>query len=104
MRWIKKELAAFDVKVHALFLKSFIVSVLLFRSLISLEFIFVYGVREHSNFILIFIAKEPARCPPVAAPNFHSQHLYRRVPFAVHPLQQLLFVEFPSMAILTGVR
>ena len=64
MRWIKKELAAFYIKVCSLFLKSFIVSVLLFRSLISLEFIFVYGVREHSNFILIFIAKEPAQCPP----------------------------------------
>ena len=60
MRWIKKELAAFYVKVCSLFLKSFIVSVLLFGSLISLEFIFVYGGMEHSNFILIFIAKEPA--------------------------------------------
>ena len=55
MRWIRKELAAFYVKVCALFLKSFIVSVLLFRSLIYLEFIFVYGVREHSDFILIFM-------------------------------------------------
>ena len=64
MRWIKKELASFYVKACALFLKSFIVSVLLFRSLICMELIFVYGVREHSNFILIFIAKEPARCPP----------------------------------------
>ena len=32
--------------------KSFIVSSLTFRSLIYLEFIFVYGVRECSNFIL----------------------------------------------------
>ena len=31
---------------------------------VFLEFIFVYGVREYSNFILIFLAKEPVRCPP----------------------------------------
>ena len=33
-------------------------------SLIYLEFIFVYGVKKHLNFILIFIAKEPAQGPP----------------------------------------
>ena len=33
--------------------KSFIVSSLTFRSLIHFEFIFVYGVRECSNFILL---------------------------------------------------
>ena len=31
---------------------------------IYLEFTFVYGNREYSNFILIFFAKEPAQCPP----------------------------------------
>ena len=36
--------------------KSFIVSGLTFRSLIHFEFIFVYGVREHSNFILLHVA------------------------------------------------
>ena len=36
--------------------KSFIVSGLAFRSLIHFEFIFVYGVRECSNFILFHIA------------------------------------------------
>ena len=56
-RWIKKELAAFYVKACARFLTIFIVSVLLFRSFIYLEFIFVYGVREHPNFILIFILR-----------------------------------------------
>ena len=50
-----------------------------------------------------FNAKEPAGCPPVAAPNFLSQHQCRWVPFVLHPLQHLLFVEFPSMAILAGV-
>ena len=63
MRWIKKEVDAFYVKACSL-LKSFIVSVLLFRSLISLEFIFVYGARELSNFILIFIAQKPSWCLP----------------------------------------
>ena len=36
--------------------KSFIVSSLTFRSLIYFEFIFVYGVRECSNFILLHVA------------------------------------------------
>ena len=36
--------------------KSFIVSCLIFRSRIHFEFIFVYGVRECSNFILLHVA------------------------------------------------
>ena len=36
--------------------KSFIVSGLTFRSLIHFEFIFVYGVRECSNFILLHVS------------------------------------------------
>ena len=36
--------------------KSFIVSGLTFRSLIHFAFIFVYGVRKHSNFILLHVA------------------------------------------------
>ena len=35
--------------------KSFIVSGLKFRSLIRFEFIFVYGVRKCSNFILLHV-------------------------------------------------
>ena len=38
------------------FSKSFIVSGLTFRSLIHFEFIFVNGVRECSNFILLHAA------------------------------------------------
>ena len=38
------------------FSKSFIVSGLPFRSLIHFEFIFVYGVRKCSNFILLHVA------------------------------------------------
>ena len=36
--------------------KSFIVSGLVFRSLIYFEFILVYGVRECSNFTLLYVA------------------------------------------------
>ena len=36
--------------------KNFIVSGLTFRSLIHFEFIFVYGVRKCSNFILLQVA------------------------------------------------
>ena len=45
-------------------LKSFIVSGLTFRSLIHFEFIFVYGVRKCSNFILLHRAVQ-----------FSQQHL-----------------------------
>ena len=36
--------------------ESFTVSGLTFRSLIHFEFIFVYGVSEYSNFILLHVA------------------------------------------------
>ena len=36
--------------------KSFVVSGLTLRSLVHFEFIFVYGVREYSNFILLYVA------------------------------------------------
>ena len=36
--------------------KSFIVSGLTFRSVIHFEFIFVYGVRKCSNFVLLHVA------------------------------------------------
>ena len=38
--------------------KSFIVSGLTFRSLIHFEFIFVYGVRKCSNFIVLYVAAQ----------------------------------------------
>ena len=48
--------------------KSFIVSGLIFRSLIHFEFIFVYGVRKCSNFILLHVAVQ-----------FSQHHLLKRL-------------------------
>ena len=53
-----------------LFSKSFIVSGLIFRSLIHFEFIFVSGVRECSNFILLHVAVQ-----------FSQHHLLKRLSF-----------------------
>ena len=50
--------------------KSFIVSGLTFRSLIYFEFIFVYGVRECSNFIHLHVAVQ-----------FSQHHLLKRLSF-----------------------
>ena len=48
--------------------KSFIVSGLTFRSLIHFEFIFMYGVRKCSNFILLHVAVQ-----------FSHHHLLKRL-------------------------
>ena len=50
--------------------KSFIVSGLTFRSLIHFEFIFVYGVRESSNSILLHVTVQ-----------FSQHHLLKRLSF-----------------------
>ena len=50
--------------------RSFIVSSLTFRSLIHFEFIFVYGVRECSNLILLHVAVQ-----------FSQHHLLKRLSF-----------------------
>ena len=54
--------------------RSFIVSSLTFRSLIHFEFIFVYGVRECSNFILLYIAVQFSQQRLLKRPSFF--HLY----------------------------
>ena len=48
--------------------RSFIVSRLTFRSLIHLEFIFVYGVRKYSSFILLEVVDQ-----------FSQHHLLNRL-------------------------
>ena len=53
--------------------KSLIVSGLTFRSLIHFQFIFVYGVRECSNFILLHVAAQ-----------FSQHHLLKRLSFLHH--------------------
>ena len=50
--------------------KSFIVSGLMFRSLIHFEFIFVYGVRKCSSFILLPVVDQ-----------FSQHHLLKRLSF-----------------------
>ena len=50
--------------------KSFIVSGLMFRSLIYFEFIFVYGVRKCSGFILLQVVDQ-----------FSQHHLLKRLSF-----------------------
>ena len=55
-RWVIEGIALCP-RVFCLFSsKAFLVSGLTFRSLIHLEFIFVYGVRKCSNFILLQVA------------------------------------------------
>ena len=50
--------------------KSFIVSVPTFRSLIHFEFVFVYGVRKCSSFILLHMVDQ-----------FSQHHLLKRLSF-----------------------
>ena len=71
-RWIKKDLAVVYVKECSAHVssKSFIVSSFIFGSLIRFEFIFVYGVKEHSNFILLHLVV-----------HFSQHHLLKRVSF-----------------------
>ena len=59
----KKDLAVIYVKsvLPMFFCKSFIVSGLTFRSLTHFEFIFVYGVRKCSNFILLLVADQASQ-------------------------------------------
>ena len=54
---------------------SFIVSSLPFRSLIHFEFIFVYGVRECSDFFLLHVAAQ-----------FSQDHLLKRLSFPLYIL------------------
>ena len=57
-RWVIEDLALSVLPTFSS--KSFLVSGLTFRSLIHFEFIFVYGVRKCSNFILLHVAGFPS--------------------------------------------
>ena len=61
--------------------RSFIVSGLMFRSLIHFEFIFVYGVRKCSSFILLQVVDQ-----------FSQHHLLKRLSF-LHCIFFISFVE-----------
>ena len=63
--------------------KSFIVSGLTLRSLIHFEFIFVYGVRKCSDFILLHIAVQ-----------FSQHHFLKRLSFLYCIFLWLLFFFF----------
>ena len=52
--------------------RRFIVSVLTFRSLIHFEFIFVYGVRKCSSFILLQVVESELKSFLVTADNRQS--------------------------------
>ena len=69
------------------FSKSFIVSALPFRSLIHFEFIFVYGVRKCSNFVLLHVAVQ-----------FSQNHLLKRLslPHCIF-LPPLLIIRYPQV-------
>ena len=70
-RCVIEDLALIYVKASALPMfssKSFIMCGLTFRSLIHFEFIFVYGVKKCSNFILLHVAVQ-----------FSQHHLLKRL-------------------------
>ena len=70
-RQIKKDIPAIYVRVCSAS-KSFIVSSLTVRYLIHFQLIFVYGVREHFNFILLKVAIQ-----------FPQHHLLKRLSFSL---------------------
>ena len=65
--------------------RSFIVSVLILRSLIHFEFIFVYGVRKCYSFILLQVVDQ-----------FSQDHLLKRLSFfhciSLPPLSKIKYV------------
>ena len=68
--------------------RSFLVSGLTFRSLILFEFIFVYGVRKCSNFILLHVAVQ-----------FSQHHLLKRLTMP----HCILFASFVKNKVPLGV-
>ena len=71
-RWVIEDLAVTYVKecFAYVLLRSFIVSGPTFRSLIHFEFIFMYGVRKCSSFVLLQVVDQ-----------FPQHHLLKRLSF-----------------------
>ena len=79
-KWVIEDPAVIYVRECSMFsCKSFIVSGLLFRSLIHFEFIFVYGVRKCSSFILFKVIDQ-----------FSQNHLLKRLSLILCILLPLL--------------
>ena len=70
--------------------KCFIVSGLMFRSLIHFEFIFVNGVRKCPNFILLHVAVQFSQ-PPLTEGTVFSP-LYVLVSFVIDELAVVVWV------------
>ena len=90
-RWTHKEFVAFYVRLCPvyIFLNKFIVSIITFRYLCSLGFVF--GVRMFSNFILIFMVEGILTVSSrVAVPHLHPKHQWKRFPLSAHLLQHCL--------------
>ena len=66
--------------------KSFIVSGLTLRSLIRFEFIFVYGVKKCSNFILLYVAVQ-----------FSQYHLLKRLSLPHYIILPLSKIRYPQV-------
>ena len=64
--------------------KSFIVFGLIFRSLIHFEFIFVFGIRKCSNFILLHVTVQ-----------FSQHHLLKRLSALLYTLSSLSKISYP---------